>query len=83
MKPLQARATLGVRLLGLALVVVGLWQLLSNLIDTFYAFEPAYFLYYVTQQLLRPLVALALGALLLLVSRPLGRRLARHLDSPS
>ena len=76
---LSARATLGVRLLALLFVTVGLWQGAANVIASATEFDPTYAGHYFQEELLRPVLAVALGAALAVCSRALGRRLARGL----
>jgi len=76
-------AILAVRLLGLFWLVAGLWMLVANVIESATEFNPSFVGYYLQSQLLRPLLAVGVGLLLFIFSRPLGRRLARGLDSPN
>ncbi len=76
-------AVLGVRLLGLFWVAAGLWMLAANIIESATAFNPSFIGYYLESQALRPLLAVALGVVLLLFARPLGRFVARGLDGPN
>ncbi len=75
-------AVLAVRLLGLAWLTAGLWMLAANVIESATEFNPSFIGYYLQSQALRPLLAVGTGVLLLLLARPLGRRLGRGLDGP-
>jgi len=79
-KPTSA-AILAVRLLGLFWLVVGLWMLVANIIESATEFNPSFVGYYLQSQMLRPLLAMGLGVLLIILSKKLGRWLARGLDS--
>jgi hypothetical protein len=74
-------AVLAVRLLGLFWLVAGLWMLAANVIESATEFNPSFIGYYLQSQMLRPLLAAGAGLLLIFFSRPIGRRLARGLDS--
>ncbi len=73
-------ATLSVRFLGVLFILLGGWQLVSNLIDGWIEFDPTYLGYFFRSQLLRPAVACALGVILIVLSRPLARALCRGLE---
>jgi len=64
-------AQLIIRALVLVLAVVHLGTLFANLAQTWDTFNPSYKGYYIRQQLLRPLLGLALAGLLLLCETPL------------
>jgi hypothetical protein len=66
-----------IRLLGLAGLGFYVVELLGNVIQTWDTFNPAYWGYYVQQQLARPLVGMVVASVLLLASRPLARWLSR------
>lgn len=72
----MSSAQLIVRAFALVLATVHAGALLANLAQTWDTFNPSYKGHYVRQQLLRPLVGLALAALLLLCEAPLTRWLA-------
>lgn len=74
------QALLLVRLLALCGVVVNLATLLANLAQSFDAFNPSYAVFFVKQQLARPLVGIALSLVIAGFSRPLARLLARGTD---
>lgn len=68
------------RLLAVAIFLLGLWQAAGNLIDGWVEFDPTYLGYFLRMQLLRPTLAM-LGAVLLWVSAGfLARRICRGLD---
>jgi hypothetical protein len=73
-------AVLAVRLLGLFWLVAGLWMLAANIVESATDFNPSFTGYYLQSQALRPLLAISLGAVLMLSARVLGRWLARGLD---
>lgn len=76
MKPttnLQSMACLALRVLALGIFVVGLWQLVANLLLGWRDFDPSYASYFFQTLLLRPLVGMALALLLYLGSKPLSR----------
>jgi hypothetical protein len=66
-----------IRLLGLAGLGFYVVELLGNVIQTWDTFNPAYWGYYVQQQLSRPLAGIAVAILLILAARPLARWLSR------
>ncbi len=61
------------RIAGTLLAVVALWQLVGNVADSFFDFDPSYLGYFFWQQLFRPLVGGFLGLLLCLFAKPLGK----------
>lgn len=69
-------ATLALRLLGILFLLIGGWQLVANLVDGWMEFDPTYLGYFFRSQLLRPGLAMLIGLILILCSRPLGRWLA-------
>ena len=79
MNPITVRAILGVRLCALFFGALGMWLLTANVIESAGDFNPAYWGYYLKSQIARPTVAIILGALLLLLSRPLGRLIGQGL----
>ena len=79
---MQTHATLYLRLLGFTLLVLALWQGLSNLVESWREFSPTYAIHFLCSELLRPAIAALLGTALLFASRPLARRLTRDLDRP-
>lgn len=76
-------AVLAVRLLGLFWLAAGLWMLVANIIESATEFNPSFIGYYLQSQALRPLLAIGLGVLLLILARPVGRFVARGLDGSS
>ncbi len=76
-------AVLAVRLLGLVWLAAGLWMLVANMVESATEFNPSFIGYYLQSQAVRPLLAMGLGALLLLLARRVGRALAAGLDGPS
>ncbi len=77
---MKTHATLYLRLLGFTLLVLALWQGLSNLFESWREFSPTYAIHFLCSELLRPAIAALLGAALMAASRPLARRLTRDLD---
>jgi len=80
MKDYQIKAILAIRLIGLILIILGLWVLFSNVIETSGDFNPAFAAYYFKSQLLRPLLACAFGVILQIISRKLGISLTKDLE---
>ena len=76
----QKRVAIGVRVLALAWVCWGAWALLGNLIETVDSFNPAYALFYLKTQCLRPVLAIAVGVLLRVFSVKISKSCARDLD---
>ncbi len=74
-------ATLAVRSSALYIICLGIWQLLGNVADTFRDIDPSYISYYFQSQLARPLLGMLTGCVMWLLSRPLGRLVARGLDN--
>lgn len=79
MDSLAQHAVLGVRLVGLLVLLLGLWQLAGNIIDTWRDFDPSYITYYFSSQIARPLAGILIGLLVIFVAAPTGRLLARGL----
>lgn len=67
-----------VRLLGLTGFIWFKIQIVANLAQTWSAFDPTYWTYYVQQQLTRPLVGIGFSLLVLIFARPLARRIDRE-----
>ena len=80
MSPSVKWATLAVRVCGLLVAVLALWQTVGNVLGTYRDFDPSYIGYYFASQIARPFSGLCIGLILLIFSRPLGRLLARGLD---
>ena len=70
---MQTHATLYLRLLGFTLLVLALWQGLSNLVESWREFSPTYAIHFLCSELLRPAIAALLGAGLFLTCHPLAR----------
>jgi len=66
-----------VRLLAIAGLAFHAVELLSNVLQSWDAFRPSYWTYYVQQQLARPLIGITASAVLLLAARPLACWLSR------
>lgn len=66
-------AVVGVRLTALAFVTLGLWLLLANVLESLGDFNPVYWKYYLLTQLLRPAIAILLGAVLWLAAHIIAR----------
>lgn len=77
---MKSRAILAVRLLGLTLAGLGVWQLLGNLGQSWREFDPSYLGYFLMSECYRPGLAIALGLLLGATSRRWGTWLSRGLD---
>ena len=73
-------ATIAVRVCGLLIASLALWQLLGNILGSYRDFDPSYLGYYFTSQLARPFCGLCVGLALVAFSRMLGRWIARGLD---
>ena len=67
-------AVIAVRILGLFLAAIGLWQALGNVLASWRDFDPSYLSYYFSMQLARPCAGIAVGLCLWLFARPIGRR---------
>ena len=80
MPPSVRWAILAVRISGLFVATLALWQMLGNILGTYRDFDPSYILYYFTSQMARPTCGFILGILLWLFSRLFGRLLARGLE---
>lgn len=76
-------AVLAVRLLGLVWLTAGLWMLVANIIESATEFNPSFIGYYLQSQAVRPLLAIGLGLLLIIMAKPFGRKLAKGLDGSS
>ena len=75
----EFRASFAVRVLALLFVLIGVWMLVCNLIETVAEFNPAYAYYYFENQLLRPFIAIILGFVLFKLSTRVARLLLRGL----
>jgi hypothetical protein len=80
MSPSEKWAILAVRICGLLVAALALWQAVGNVVGSLRDFDPSYVGYYFSTQLARPVCGIALGVILHIFSRPLGRLLARGLD---
>jgi hypothetical protein len=69
--------TAHVRLLALAGLAWAAATLLANVLQSWDAFNPSYWTYYLQQQLARPLIGLVVSTALLLAARPVSRWLSR------
>ncbi|MFH1496620.1 MAG: hypothetical protein ABII82_02225 [Verrucomicrobiota bacterium] len=67
-----------VRLLALVGLVWFKIQIVANVAQTWAAFDPTYWTYYVQQQLTRPLIGIGFCLLVWLFARPLARRIDRE-----
>lgn len=76
----QKYAALGIRLIALFWASLGLWMLLSNVIESAGDFNPSYWVFYLKTQVLRPALAIILGGLLCLLSTRMSKVTARGLD---
>lgn len=72
-------ATLALRLTGLLLFVLGLWQAVANLLEGWMEFDPTYLGYFLRSQLMRPALSVLFGLFLFLAARRLGNWLSRDL----
>ncbi|MEO0795364.1 MAG: hypothetical protein AAFX93_09390 [Verrucomicrobiota bacterium] len=80
MNTTTAHAILGVRLIALFMGALGLWLLVANVIEGVGDFNPSYWLYFVVSQIVRPVVAIAIGLSLWLISGPIGRLFGKDLS---
>ncbi|MCC5839563.1 MAG: hypothetical protein JJT96_05515 [Opitutales bacterium] len=64
----------GVRTVAVALIAIGAWQGAANVGESIFSFEPSYAGHFLGSQLLRPGIAVFLGALLWISAGPLSRR---------
>lgn len=80
MTPAAKWATLAVRICGLLVASLALWQMTGNICGTYRDIDPSYLGYFFSSQLARPFCGLVIGAILYALSRPLGRLIARGLD---
>ena len=71
-------AVIGVRLIALLFICGGVLLLLGNVLETAWDFNPNYLGYYFATQLLRPVLAIALGALLYGLSRIVGSTIGKE-----
>lgn len=78
---IRCNAILAIRVIGVLLVVLGLWQLIANIIESIREFDPTYWWYYVQSELLRPLLGIFIGKLLYWFSKPMGALLAKGLET--
>ncbi len=69
------RSIVGVRLVGLLVLSLALWQLLGNILSTWRDFDPSYLGYYVSSQLMRPLVGVFVGLGIMFAARPISKRI--------
>ncbi len=67
-----------VRLLALAGFLWFKIQIVANLAQTWSAFDPTYWTYYLQQQLTRPLVGIGFSLLLFVFARPVSRLVDRE-----
>lgn len=67
-------AVVAVRLIGVLVAALALWQMAGNLIGSWRDFDPNYLGYFFAGEMARPLAGIATGALLWLFSGPIGRR---------
>ena len=63
----------GIRLIALAVGILGIWDLLSNLVLSWTAFDPSYLQDYIAHNLARPGIALLLAVVLWISAARLGR----------
>jgi|GEM_PF-818407 hypothetical protein len=70
-------AVVAVRLLGVLVAALALWQMAGNLIASWRDFDPSYLGYFFSSEVARPLAGLIIGMLLWLFSGPIGRRAVR------
>lgn len=80
MNSTTAYAILGVRLCALFFLLLGLWLLVANLIEGASDFNPSYLGYFLLTQVVRPALAMLLGLVLWVLSKPMGRLLAHGLS---
>jgi len=75
MDTLRLQARLAVRLIGFFFVLLGLWMLVSNLVESWGKVSLVFWLSYLQAQILRPLLAVVFGLLTMALAGPLGRLL--------
>lgn len=80
MSELQQKATLGVRLISFVIFVIHLTWLIGNLLLNTGLEIFAYFGYFLATQVARPVLGMAVALLLWLLSKRLGKCLAKQLD---
>ncbi len=80
MSSIKSRAALAVRIIALLIFSIGLWQLIANILGSISEFDPAYLDYYISSQLLHPILGLIFACLLYTFSSPIAKLLARGLD---
>ena len=73
----EAFAIIGIRLLSILLLAFAAIQLIANVMDSAWEFNPNYLGHYFATQLLRPLLALGSGILLAAFSGKIGRLIAK------
>ncbi|MCC5806310.1 MAG: hypothetical protein JJU00_08270 [Opitutales bacterium] len=72
----QTTAAVLLRVGAILIIVTALWQSLANTAESVFEIDPSYLGYYFRQNLLRPLIGLALGVVLFVFAGPLARRCA-------
>jgi len=66
----------GMRILAVAMIVVGLLGLVFQLLDSWSAFDPSYLADFLASTVLKPMIVIAAGLVLLAVSGRLAKSLA-------
>lgn len=80
MTPFQKQSVVAVRIIGIAMIAFGLVQVIANLIDGWYEFDPTYLGYFLKSQLLRPGLLMGVGGLLFWLSPRFGKWIGSGLD---
>lgn len=70
-------AIVGLRLLGVLFLGAGGVLLLGNVLETAWDFNPNYFGYYFTTQLLRPFLLFIFGSILLFLGGKIGKKIGK------
>ena len=81
MSPTVKWAVAAVRVCGLFVGSLAFWQMLGNIVGSLREIDPSYIGYYFSSQLARPFCGICVGGLIYLFSKPIGRLIARGLDS--
>lgn len=72
----------GFRLAGVVMGLLGVLDLLLNLVGTGYRFDPNYLADFLLQSVLQSVLLVGAGMILVGLSKPLARRLSKAADSP-
>jgi len=75
--PDSSAAKRGIRLLALGFILFGLWDLISNLLLSWSAFDPSYLQDFFAHQMSKPLTAVFLGFTVWILANPLAARMVK------